>query len=144
MPRNPSPTTALMRAAVSCLMLAALACSNPISPGDRVAAGTWGGQHVALAVTADGGRIEYDCAHGALDEPLALDGSGRFDVTGTHTPERGGPVREDDKPVSRPARYAGRVDGRRMTLTVTLTDTGELLGTFALTQGVAGRLTKCL
>jgi hypothetical protein len=73
-----------------------------------------------------------------------VDRSGRFDVKGTHTPEHGGPVREDEKLISRPARYAGRVDGGRMTLTVTLTDSGEILGTFALTQGVAGRLTKCL
>lgn len=90
------------------------------------------------------GRIEYDCAHGDLAEPLALDRSGWFDVTGSHTPEHGGPVREDEKSESRPAGYAGRVDGGRMTLTVTLTDTGEILGTFALTQGVAGRLKKCL
>lgn len=29
-------------------------------------------------------------------------------------------------------------------MTVTLTDTGGILGTFTLTQGVAGRLTKWL
>lgn len=125
-------------------MLAALACSNPLSAGDYVAAGTWGGEHVALDVTADGGRIEYDCAHGNLAEPLVLDHNGRFEVTGTHTPEHGGPVREDEKSESRPARYAGRVAAGRMTLTVTLTDTGEILATLALTQGVAGRLMKCL
>lgn len=125
-------------------MLAAVGCSNPTSPGDRVAAGTWGGEHVALEVTADRGRIEYDCAHGDLAEVLEVDRSGRFAVTGTHTPEHGGPVRDDEKLVSHPARYAGRVDRGRMTLTVTLTDTGEILGTFALTQGVAGRLMKCL
>ena len=67
-----------------------------------------------------------------------------FEVTGTHTPEHGGPVREDEKSESRPARYAGRLAAGRMALTVTLTDTGDILGTFALTQGVAGRLTKCL
>jgi hypothetical protein len=125
-------------------MVTALACSTPIGPGESVAAGTWGGQHVALEVTTDGGRIEYDCAHGDLGEPLELDQSGRFDVTGTHTREHGGPVREDEKSESRPARYAGRIDQGRMTLTVTLSDTGEILGTFALTKGVAGRLTKCL
>lgn len=125
-------------------MLGALACSNPLGGGDHVAVGTWGGEHAALEVTADGGRIEYDCAHGGLADRLALDRRGRFDVTGTHTPEHGGPVREDEKSESRPARYAGRVDGVRMTLTVTLTDTGQLLGTFTLTQGVAGRLMKCL
>jgi hypothetical protein len=124
-------------------MLTAVACSNPMSPGDRVA-GTWGGEHVTLEVTADGGRVEYDCAHGGFDEPLALDQSKRFDVPGTHTPEHGGPVREGEMSESRPARYAGRVDGGRMTLTVTLTDSGEILGTFALAQGVAGRVTKCL
>ena len=133
-----------MRAALGCLMLAAVACSNPISTSDSVAAGTWGGDHVALEVTADGGQIEYACAHGDLAEPLRLDRDGRFDVTGTHTPEHGGPVREDEKLVSRPARYAGRVDGRRMTLTVMLTDTDEILGTFVLTHGIPGRLMKCL
>ena len=136
--------TQLMTARVSCLMLAAVACSSPISPGDHVAVGTWGGEHVVLDVTADRGRIEYDCAHGDLAGSLAVDRGGRFDVTGTHTPEHGGPVREDEKPTSRPARYSGRVEGRRMTLTVTLADNGDILGTFALTQGVAGRLTKCL
>jgi hypothetical protein len=73
-----------------------------------------------------------------------LDGGGRFTVAGTHTPEHGGPVREDETLASRPARYAGRVDGNRMALTVTLSDTGETLGAFTLTRGSAGRLLKCL
>lgn len=133
-----------MRAVPIGVMLAAVACSNPTSPGDRVAAGRWGGDHVALDVTSDGGRIEYDCAHGDLAEPLAVDRSGHFDVTGTHTPEHGGPVREDEKLVSHPARYAGQVDGERLTLAVTVTDTGQTLGAFTLTRGVAGRLMKCL
>jgi hypothetical protein len=125
-------------------MVGGLACSSPVSPGEIVAAGTWGGEHVALEVTADGGRIEYDCAHGEISEPLRLDRDGHFDAAGTHTPEHGGPVREDEEIVSRPARYAGRVDGTRMTLTVTLTDAREVLGTFTLTHGVPGRLLKCL
>lgn len=134
----------LMKGTVSCLILAAVACFNPISLGEHVIVGAWGGDHVALEVAADNGRIEYDCAHGDLAEALTVDRSGRFDVTGTHTPEHGGPVREDEKIMSRPARYAGRVDVGRMTLTVMLTDTGEVLGTFTLTHGIAGRLTKCL
>ena len=128
------------------LMVAAIACSSPTGPGDRLAISMWGGEHVALEVTAEAGRIEYDCAHGDLGEPLVVDRSGRFDVTGTHTPEHGGPAREDEKLVSHPARYVGRVDGDRMTLTVTVTvtNTAETLGTFALTRGAAGRLLKCL
>ncbi len=31
-----------------------------------------------------------------------------------------------------------------MTLTVTVADTAEILGTFALTYGISGRLMKCL
>jgi hypothetical protein len=135
-----------MRVVATGLMVAAIACSNPTGPGDRLPTGTWGGDHVALEVTVEGGRIEYDCAHGNLGEPLVVDRSGRFDVTGTHTPEHGGPVREDEALVSHPARYVGRVDGGLMTLTVTVTvtNTAETLGTFALTRGVAGRLLKCL
>ena len=135
-----------MRVVATGLMVAAIACSSPTGPGDLLAIGTWGGEHAALEVTEEGGRIEYDCAHGDLGEPLVVDRSGRFDVTGTHTPEHGGPVREDEKLVSHPARYVGRVDGDRMTLTVsiTVTNTAETLGTFALTRGVAGRLLKCL
>jgi hypothetical protein len=133
-----------MKIAVACLTLAGLACSNPVGPDDTVAAGMWGGEHVALEVTAGSGRIEYDCAHGEISEPLRLDRDGRFDVTGTHTPEHGAPVREDEKLISHPARYVGRVDDRRMTLTVTMTDNSETLGTFALTYGVPGRLMKCL
>ena len=125
-------------------MLAAVACSNPISPGDHVAGGTWGGEHVALEVAADRGRIEYDCAHGELAEPLAVDRAGRFDLTGSHTAEHGGPVRDDETSVARPARFTGNVDGGRMTLTVLLTDSSEKLGTFTLTRGLVGRVTKCL
>lgn len=53
-------------------------------------------------------------------------------------------MREDEKLVSHPARYTGRVDGLRMTLTVTITDTGQRLGTFTLTLGVAGHILRCL
>src|SRR6185503_15761872 len=135
-----------MRVVATGLMVAAIACSSPIGPEDRLPTGTWGGEHVALEVTAEAGRLEYDCAHGDLGEPLVVDRSGRFDVTGTHTPEHGGPVREDEKLASHPARYVGRVDGNRMTLTVTVTVTNaaETLGTFTLTRGEAGRLLKCL
>ena len=98
-----------MRAGVSCLMLATVACSNPISPGDHVAVGTWGGEHAAREVTADRGRIEYDCAHGDFAGSLEVDRGGRLEGIGTHTPEHGGPVREDEKPMSRPARYAWTV-----------------------------------
>jgi hypothetical protein len=109
----------------------------------QVAVGVWGGEHIRLQVTESGASIEYDCAHGTINQPLTLDGQGRFEVTGTHTREHGGPVRRDDVPDSYPARYTGRVEGQTMTLTVTLSDAGTDVGTYTLTQGSEGRIRKC-
>lgn len=110
---------------------------------EKVAAGVWGGEHIRVQVTESGASIEYDCAHGMIDQPLTLDARGRFEVNGTHVRERGGPVRRDDKPDSHPARYTGRVEGRTMTLTVTLTDTQGASDTYTLMQGDGGRIYKC-
>ena len=111
---------------------------------DKVAAGVWGGEHIRVQVTESGASIEYDCAHGTMDQPLTLDSQGRFEVKGTHVRERGGPVRRDDKPDSHPARYTGRVEGQTMTLTVTLTDAQDAAGnTYTLTRGDEGHLFKC-
>ena len=108
----------------------------------RVATGTWGGEHVRLQVTEAGATVEYDCAHGTLAGPLALDAHGRFSVAGTYARE-GGPVRANAAPTGQPASFKGRVQGRTMTLTATLTDKGQDVGTFTLTQGSEGRLWKC-
>lgn len=111
---------------------------------NAVATGAWGGEHIRLQVTDKGASLEYDCAHGTIDQPLKLDAEGRFDVRGTHTRERGGPVRRDDQPDNHPARYTGRVEGRTMTLSVLLLDSPSAKAdTYTLTQGEAGRLMKC-
>lgn len=113
-------------------------------PQTAVPLGIWGGEHVSLLVTERGGSLEYDCAHGKIDQALVADGAGRFDLRGTHTREHGGPIREDEEADTHPARYSGTTDGRTMTLTVTLLDSGEEVGTFKLTRGQAGRILKCL
>jgi hypothetical protein len=118
--------------------------NTPTEKIDRVATGVWGGEHIQMQVTESGARIEYDCAHGAIEQPLVLDGEGRFEATGIHVRERGGPVRIGDKPDSHPARYTGSVNGKTMTLTVTLTDTQDTLDTYTLTQEDSGRIMKCL
>jgi hypothetical protein len=110
---------------------------------DKVGAGVWGGEHIRLQVTESGSSIEYDCAHGMMEQPLVLDAQGRFEVKGKHVRERGGPVRRDDKPDSHPARYTGSVEGKTMTLTVTLTDAPDATDTYTLIQGDQGRLFKC-
>jgi hypothetical protein len=108
-----------------------------------VVTGPWGGPHIALDATGDGGAIEYDCAHGQIAEPLRLDAEGRFRAKGTHSPEHGGPAREGERPVRRAATYSGTVEGKRMRLTVTLADPSETFGTFELTAGGDPELVKC-
>ncbi len=106
--------------------------------------GMWGGEHISMEITASGTTIEYDCAHGTIDGFFAIDGSGRFDLSGVHVLEHGGPVQDGVPPDAHPARYVGRTNGRTMSLTVTMTDTDQVVGTFALVRGVPGQVFKCL
>jgi len=107
--------------------------------------GVWGGDHVTLTIADGGGsHLEFDCAHGSTPGPLILDGHGSFAAPGLFVREHGGPIREGDPPDAHPATYAGTVTARRMQLTVWLTPTNDLIGTFTLTQGVTGRVVKCL
>ena len=110
----------------------------------RVPSGRWGGQHINLEVSANSAAIEYDCAHGAIQGPLDIDAQGRFKLKGTHTIERGGPVRKDESASTRPALYTGSIEGETMTLTVTLSDNNEEVGTFKLVKGQTGRIFKCM
>jgi hypothetical protein len=108
----------------------------------KLAAGTWGGQHIRLSVRADGAEVEFDCASGTLAGPLTLSADGRFDARGTFMRE-GGPTRIDANRTGQAARFEGHVSGRQLTLKVTLTDTAQDAGTFTLTHGSEGRLWKC-
>jgi hypothetical protein len=118
--------------------------STPNQKADHVPTGTWGGDHIGLEVTDEGAEVEYDCAHGTINQQMVLDRAGNFNLSGTYAREHGGPVRRDEGSTSRPARYTGHIDGQTMTLTVTLTETNETLGTFTLTHGGAPQVTKCL
>jgi hypothetical protein len=110
----------------------------------RVPAGSWGGEHILLTVTDKGATFEIDCAHGTIDEPLALDANSRFSARGVYIRERGGPEREGQRPDSHPARYTGWSDGKTMTLTITLTDADQTIGEFNLALGRDPQMTKCL
>ncbi|MGA9995611.1 MAG: hypothetical protein WBP93_09360 [Pyrinomonadaceae bacterium] len=104
----------------------------------------WGGTHISLQVNGSDTTIEYDCAHGTIDQPLTLDRRGRFSAKGTHAREHAGPIRSGEQSNARPARYTGWINGNSMTLKVTLTDTNEALGTYTLVRGREPRIFKCL
>lgn len=109
----------------------------------RVAEGSWGGNHLRLSVRGDGADLEFDCAHGSISAPFVLDAEGGFDLPGTYTREGPGPIRIGREPTARPARYAGRVEDSRMTLTVKLEGSDKSLANYTLTRGDEGRVVKC-
>lgn len=83
-------------------LLVAASCTVPTSSlhvagPTSVATGMWGGEHMILQVSEKGGEAEFDCAHGRITQPMALDKRGNFDVAGTLTPEHGRPVRRNPR-----------------------------------------------
>jgi hypothetical protein len=106
--------------------------------------GSWGGRHVGLKLEAEGGRLDYDCAAGTIDEPLRLEHGDRFRAGGTHSPGQGGPDRIGYEPPRLPATYEGQVRGDRMTLHVRVPSTGVELGPFTLRRGAEPILLRCL
>ena len=104
--------------------------------------GNWGGDHVGMEVTPQGARLEYDCAHGTIDEVIAPDEKGRFEARGTHFREGPGPTRPEDQK-GEAARYTGEVNGDTMTFTVTLAASEKPVGSFTLVRGRMPRIQKC-
>jgi hypothetical protein len=106
--------------------------------------GTWGGDDVRITIGAASSILQYDCAHGTIDQPFAVNSIGRFDLVGTHTLEEPGPIREGQTSVARPARYTGSTDGKTMTFAITLTESNQTFGLFTLALDAPGRVVKCL
>jgi len=109
----------------------------------RLPEGLWGGEHISMEVTGQGATVEYDCAHATIDQRIALDRRGRFDVSGIQVPEHGGPVRQNEQPTGYPVRFAGQVNGKTMKLSVRNSVTKELVGIFTLVYGSEAKLRKC-
>jgi hypothetical protein len=137
-------TGRLYAIAISIVCAGLTSCAGPAAPDGPVATGSWGGVGIRLDVTGTGATVEYDCAHGTLDQPLVADRDGRFSVSGTHVREHGGPIRVDEPPDRHPAQYAGQVSGASMRLTVTLLDASQVVGTFDVIFGGSARVVKCL
>jgi hypothetical protein len=123
-------------------MLLAACDSAPTGPSS-VEKGTWGGEHVTLTVGEGNSQLEFDCAHG--DIPGALTANrGEIAAAGTFVREHGGPIRIDEPADRHPALYSGTLSTNTMQLSIRLTDSGEVIGSFSLVRGMNGRVFKCL
>jgi hypothetical protein len=132
----------MLRGVTFSILLVAAGCLEANPPA--LVTGDWGGEHLGLIATTSGAELEYDCATGRIAGAIRPDAAGRFSVSGQHFPGHGGPIRVDEEQVKRPARYDGVVRGNTMTLTVTLTDHREVLGSFTLVYGRSPFVFKCL
>jgi hypothetical protein len=120
-----------------------MTAASPTADPKRVVPGIWGGEHVRLQITEEGAELEFDCAHGTIPSPIEVDGGGQFDVAGVLVRERPGPIRVGHEPKSQTTSYSGSIKDSTMTLQVTLTDSGETVGTYSLAHGSEGRIRKC-
>ncbi|HEV7682221.1 MAG TPA: hypothetical protein VGO68_08880 [Pyrinomonadaceae bacterium] len=124
------------------LLIAASGVSRPRKM-QRLSTGAWGGPHIRIQVDGASATIDYDCAHGTITGPLTFDSKGRFSWRGTHTLEGPGPIRVEEESKGSPATYTGTVQGDKLTLTVKLSDTKQVVDTFTLTRGGKVRIFKC-
>lgn len=106
--------------------------------------GLWGGEHVSMEVTEDGAELEFDCAHGTISGRLMVGENGKVSLKGRYAREHGGPIRQGEDQSGQPATYSGSADDKSLTLTITIDENKEEIGTFTLTHGKQGRVRKCL
>ena len=104
---------------------------------------TWGGEHIRIRFVEGKARVEFDCAHGTITDPLETNAEGRFDLNGTYVREGPGPTRLNAPRRSQPARYSGKVKGDEMSLSVILNTDSQEIGTFTLKRGSQGLVRKC-
>jgi hypothetical protein len=95
-----------------------------------------------MSVGEAGALLEFDCAHGMVDEALVLDDHGRFEAKGRFVPEHGGPTRKDETEGALAALYRGSTEGTSLVLEIAPVQ-GPPLGPFHLTLGGRARLVKC-
>jgi hypothetical protein len=106
--------------------------------------GKWGGEGIALTVESTSAHFQFDCAYGDISGLLVADADGHINRVGVYVREHGGPIVQGSEPDSHPALYTGSVAGATMVLTIRLIDSGDVIGTFTLTQGAAGRVVSCV
>jgi hypothetical protein len=104
--------------------------------------GSFGGSGAGVEAAEGSTQLTFDCATGSVEGPITLDENGGFDVAGRLVREGPGPVRpEQTKGV--PARFAGKLDGETMTLSVRVSGSDDTLGPFTLTRGRLARIRSC-
>jgi hypothetical protein len=137
------------RAAVAACVVGSVvvvACSSTTTapPFDGVLPlGTWGGDNSGMIVGDTAMHLHVACTFGDVSGRVPLGANGQFDVAGSYLlrafPIAIGPTM--------PARFVGRVEGAKATVTVTVSDTTEhktvVLGPVVVTLGATPQMGPC-
>jgi len=137
------PVFALLGVLVCGVMLDSSAVGWPQTGDAGSSPQMWGGRHASMEMSAEGATLEFDCAHGTILQPIKPNAKGEFTVSGTYTPEQGGPVQKNTSANDIPATYKGTVEGDTMQLQIILTGKDQAPPPVTLTRGKAGRVVKC-
>ena len=135
--------------AALCLASAvAVACSSAatttVPPFDgSIPLGNWGGQNAAMIVSDTAMHVHIGCTYGDASGRVPVGSGGQFDVAGSYMlrayPIAVGPTV--------PARFTGRLDGAKVTITATIDDTVQhqtvVLGPVTVTYGAEAKLGPC-
>jgi hypothetical protein len=135
-----------MRLSVLLVALLIVACSagTTAPPYDgALPLGTWGGDNSGMIVGDTAMHLHVGCTFGDVSGRVPLGANGQFDVAGSYLlrayPVAIGPTM--------PARFTGRVDGAKATVTVTVNDTVEhksvVLGPVVVTWGTDPKMGPC-
>lgn len=123
-----------------------IACSSSpsVPPFDGLLPlGTWGADNAGMIVGDTAMHLHIGCTYGDVSGRVALGPNAQFDVQGSYMlrafPIAIGPAM--------PARFTGRLEGGKATITVTVNDTTEhktvVLGPVTVTYGVDPRMGPC-
>lgn len=134
------------RAGVRALSLvAALLALPPVTTATESGAltGIYGGDRVNATFTANGARLEFDCAFAKIDGAVLPDGDGRFVARGRYLADHAGPIEGDTATRAVAAVFEGRIAGDtlRIELKVTGEDSTRVL---TLVRGQRVKLVRCL
>lgn len=103
--------------------------------------GSWYGEDVRLSVDSSGATFQFNCASGSIPGTLSLADDGSFQLDGSYSLSVQSPTNQTVSAV-----YSGAVtdSGLNITLTVTNSDSGAVMGSYQLVFGTTSPLESCL
>ena len=120
------------------LLLVVMGCTDPI-PG--IQQGVWGGAGAQMTVSDTGAVLQFNCASGAIKQPLTVNGQGEGQWSGTYLRASGAPNTPPDTPHA--ATYTATVHNGHMSLLPSVPDLLIEFVAVDLVQGQPGQLAIC-